>query len=250
MTVNSVSMPFTTQAATAEIAASRWRTLYRTGALAALGLVACTALQMVVFIAWPPPSFLPNAGAVADWYALLAGHTLLGLLGLDLLMLVDYPLSLLVFVALCVALRRTHPSVVAIAAALGATGIITYFAANPAFAMLSLSNQYAAAATDAQRTATLAAGQAVLAVFAGSAFNVSYELIAVSGLVLTLSMLRSDTFGRGTVIVGIVFYAASLVPATAGTLGLVFSLASLPPMVIWLILVARRLLQLGRQEGC
>ena len=95
----------------------------------------------------------------------------------------------------------------------------------------------------------LAAGQAILAIFQGSAFNVSYELIAVSGLILAVAMLQSHTFGRRTAYVGIVFYALSLVPASAGTVGLVFSLASLVPMVVWLILVARRLWQLAQGEG-
>ncbi len=250
MTTNSLRVPLLKEAAAAEGGGSRWGTLYRTGAVAALGLVAFTFCQMVVFIVWPPPSFLPTAAAVGDWFSMLQANRLIGLLNLDLVMLVDYPASLLVFLALCVALRRSHQSVATIAAALGLTGIVSYFAANPAFAMLSLSEQYAAAATDAQRTMLLAAGQTTLAIFAGSAFNISYELIAISGLILTLAMVRGSTFGKPTAWIGVAFYALTLVPASAGTLGLVFSLASLVPMVVFLILVARRLFQLaGLEEG-
>jgi hypothetical protein len=48
-----------------------------------------------------------------------------------------------------------------------------------AFDVLSLSNQYAAAATDAQRSMFLAAGQAMLAIYQGSAFDVYYVLNCV-----------------------------------------------------------------------
>jgi len=44
-----------------------------------------------------------------------------------------------------------------------------FIASNPAVHMLKLSNQFAAAATDKQRSQTLAAGQAMLANWEGSA---------------------------------------------------------------------------------
>lgn len=229
--------------------ASSWATLYRIGAVSAIALVTCTFIQAAVFMLWPPPSFLPSAKAVVDWFTMLQQNALVGLLNLDLIMLFDYPASLLVFAALCVALRRANRSLVLVAAALAVTGVVSYFAANPAFAMLALSNEYAAAAGEAERMAAVAAGQAILAVFAGSGFMTSYVLIAVSGLILALTMLQDDTFGRRTAVVGIVFYAMNLVPATAGTLGFVLSMASLLPMIAWLVLVARRLLQLAKQEA-
>jgi len=64
--------------------------------------------------------------------------------------------------------------------------------------------------------------------------------------VVSVVMLRSDVFGRVTAWVGLVFGMVSLVPASAGTVGIVFSLLSLIPMWIWLVLIARRLRQLGR----
>ncbi len=248
MTGTSLSVGRTYVDTAAEGAGSRWRTLYRTGAAAGFALVACTAFQAAVFIAWPPPSFQPTASAVQDWFAMLQANWLIGLLNLDLMMLVDYPLNLLFFLALYVALRRSHPSLTTIAAALGLMGLVSYFAANPAFSMLSLSQEYAAAATDADRAMIVAAGQAVLANFEGSAFNTSYVLIAVAGLVMSAAMLKSRIFGKGTAWVGLAFYAMNVVPASAGTLGLVLSLASLVPMVVFLVLVARRLLQLDGEE--
>jgi hypothetical protein len=45
--------------------------------------------------------------------------------------------------------------------------------------MLSLSEEYAAATTDAERDLYLAAGQAMLATFEGTAFQVSYVLTSM-----------------------------------------------------------------------
>ena len=62
----------------------------------------------------------------------------------------------------------------AIALVFELVGIVTYFASTAAFEMLSLSNQYAFATTDAERSVLLAAGQVMLAIWQGTAFNVSY----------------------------------------------------------------------------
>lgn len=59
-------------------------------------------------------------------------------------------------------------------------------------------------------------------------------------------MLRSTLFSKGTAWVGLVMGVLSLVPASAGTVGLFFAFGSLAPIVIWLILIARRLFQLGQ----
>jgi hypothetical protein len=59
-------------------------------------------------------------------------------------------------------------------------------------------------------------------------------------------MLRSRVFGRVVGAIGVVYGALNLVPANAGTLGLVLSLCSLIPMIAWLALVARRLLRASR----
>jgi hypothetical protein len=50
---------------------------------------------------------------------------------------------------------------------LSLVGIMAFIVARPAFEMLSLSDGYAAATSDAQRSAYLAAGEATLAVFPG-----------------------------------------------------------------------------------
>lgn len=111
--------------------------------------------------------------------------------------------------------------------------------------MLSLANSYYDA-TAPDQGLYVAAGQAALAAYHGTPFDVGYVLSAIAGIIMCLAMLRGRVFGAVTAYVGIVMYAMNLVPPTAGTVGMILSLASLPLLVIWLVLVARRLATLAR----
>ena len=88
---------------------------------------------------------------------------LLALVLFHLVDLINYALVGLIFLALYAALHRTGKSASLVATATGLIGIAVYLASNQAFAMLSLSGEYAAATTEAQRSIFLAAGEALLA---------------------------------------------------------------------------------------
>ena len=218
-----------------------WAPLYRVGAIAAIAMTILMLAQMAVFFRAPPPSFYPNHEAALAWFALFETQPWLALLHLDGFLLVDYVLVLLLFLALFVALRGARPVTSLIAVVLCMVGSAVYFASNPAFTMLALADQYAAATSDAARSELLAAGQTALAVYHGTPFDVAYVLSAIAGVLMCAAMLRSGIFDRKTAYVGLVMYGMNLVPATAGTLGLVLSIASLLPLAVWLVLVARRL---------
>jgi hypothetical protein len=229
----------------AETAHSEWRSLYRVGGTAALTIVAIALVQMIAFILWPPPGFESDLSTVTGYFTLLQNNRLLGLLHLDLLLMVDYVLLILMFLSLYIVLRQVSQSFMAIAMALVFVGIATYFPSNIAFSMLSLSDQYAATTTDAQRTMLLASGQALLTSLQSSTFYVSYILMSAAGLIISAVMLRSSSiFSKLTAYVGILESVLGLglfVP----TIGLLLSLLSLIPTMMWYILIARRLFRLG-----
>jgi fumarate reductase subunit D len=135
---------------------SAWRSLYRVGGAGALLMAVFIPIQFIIFVAWPPPS------AVIGWFTLFQNNRLLGLLDMDLLLIVDQVLMVLVLLALYIALRRASQSFMAIALTAGLVGIAAYFASTTAFEMLSLSDQYAEATTEAQRSMFLAAGRRCL----------------------------------------------------------------------------------------
>lgn len=218
-----------------------WRPLYRLGGIAALFALALIPLAAAAYFLWPPPS------TVAGHLTLLREQPLLGLLGLDLPMLLSTIALLPVYLALYAALRRVSPSFMMVALVLGLVSLTTYLTTNPAFGLLTLSEPYATATTDAQRQVVLGAGQAIYAISVGTAFDVSYVLAGVAALVIGTVMLRrgSAIFGRATAYAGLTMGAFGLVPATAGTVGLVCAFVSLLPTVAWLALVARDLWRLG-----
>ena len=67
-----------------------------------------------------------------------------------------------------------------------------FIASNPAVQMLKLSQRFAAAATDEQRSQAVAAGQTALANWEGSAFQVSYAIGQLSGILIAIIMLRTS----------------------------------------------------------
>ncbi len=220
-----------------QMTASVWEPLSKVGGVAALGVVAVIPIQIIIFLSWPPPN------TVVGYFTLFHNNWLLGLLSLDLLYLVDNAFLILIYLALYAVLRRAAQGSMTIALTLGLVGIASYYASNTAFEMLSLSSQYATATTDAQRSLIEASGQVMLTIYTGTAFDVYYVLNTVATLIISLVMLRSGLFGKGTASVGIVTGLFMIVPSTAGTIGLVLALMSLVPAAIWYILIARRLFQ-------
>ena len=248
----------------AETLDSDWTSLYRVGGVAALMAGIIFRRNLGVEISLFSPQKQPDT--IIDWFALLQNNRILGLAYLNIFDLVNYTLVGLMFIALYAVLKRANKSIMAIATALSFLGIAVYFASNTALSMLSLSDQYAAATTDAQKTLLLAAGQALLAInrfsnpgaHPGAGGYMSLLLIAAAGMITSIAMLRSAVFSRATAYVGTLASALDLayciafacVPAAgSGLLAVLFIPAAGLLLMIWHILIGLRLYQLGRLEG-
>ena len=240
------------QVTNAKTSDSDWKGLYKVGGAAALLVAVLLPVEIIVFTAYPLPS------TVIGYFTLFQSNRLVGLIDLYLLEIPVYALFVPMFLALYAALRRANESYMALATTLAIIGIAVFLATNNPFSMLSLSDQYAAATTDAQRSQFLAAGQAMLANTnqrAVEGFNMGFFLVSVAGLIVSAVMLRSNIFSKVTAYVGILANALSLadyfrlafVPA-AVLLLLFLAIASCLLLLIWYILIARRLFQLGRLE--
>jgi len=143
---------------------------------AALITAVLIPIQLAVFMAYPFPD------TVTGWFTLLQDNPLAGLVDLDLLLVVDNVLLVVIALALYVALRRASPSLTTIATGLWLLAIAMFIAANPAVEMLALSDRFAAATTEAQRSMSVAAGQALLAGWEGTAFQVGYVVGQLAGI--------------------------------------------------------------------
>jgi len=233
----------------AETADSAWKSLYRVGGAAALIVVVLILSEIIGFIFYPQPS------TVIGWFTLFQSNRIIGLLDFWGLEVPMYALFTMVFLALYVVLREANEGCMAIAMTLALLGIGIFLATNNPFSMLSLSDQYAAATTDAQRSMFLAAGQALLANTnqrAVGGFNMGLFLVSVAGLIVSLVMFRSNSFSRLTAYVGILanvlsladYLREALVPSVAVALLVILPNALF--LGIWFVLVGRRLYQLGQ----
>ncbi len=223
-----------------QIVRSGWQSLYTTGGIAALVMVLLIPIGAIPFVISQRPD------TVTGWFALLQDNRLLGLALLDLPNLAVNLLGILLYLALYAALKEAHKSLISIAATLGIVAAGLYVTTNAAFGMLSLSSQYAAAATDLQKAGFLAAGQALLTIYQNStAFNVSYVMGAIATLIISMVQFRSGIFSRLTGIAGILASVITLglfVPE----IGLYISVFSLVPYAVWLFLSAKTLFKMER----
>lgn len=237
-----MSHPTPNQIAEQNISNSRWVDLYKIAGVATLIMILLIPLQIIIYMLWPTPE------TALESFTLLQQNKLAGLLSLELTYIISNALAIPLYLALYVALRRVNPSLMAVATAAGLIAVAVVLTARPAFDLLFLSDQYAAATTDAQRAMLQAAGQAKIALNFGTAQHVHYVLGALALLIISVVMLRSTVFSKTTATLGILANVLAFglyVP----NLGVYISILSVFPfLTLWLLLCARTFFQLGRRN--
>jgi hypothetical protein len=237
--------------ASAENATVTYQGLYKFGGEAAWISAGLILSEVVGFAFYPQPS------TVRGWFTLFQSNRFVGLLDFWGLEVPLYVMFAVVFLVLYVLLKRARESHMAIALALALLGIAIFLATNNPFAMLSLSHQYAAATTEAQRATILAAEQALLTNTnqrAVGGFNLGLFLVSVAGLTASWVMLQSSTFSKLTAYVGVVANALSLADylrqalTTSTFVTLLVILPNTLFLVSWYVLVGRRLYEIGELQ--
>jgi len=224
----------------AEGVSSGWSSLYKLGGISALLLVAIVIIQLIVFTVAPPPL----DGTAMDWFILFQKNPIIGLIHFEFLMIIYVILCIPIALALYTLLRRVNPSWTAIYLILSLLGVMCFIAARPAFEMLYLSHGYAAAETETQKAIFLAAGEAKVATFHGTAFYINYILGSLTGLIISWVMLKTTLFSKATAYIRI---ASSICDfgLFVPTIGMFIAIFSMLFLVIWNIMIARRLFQLA-----
>lgn len=219
-----------------------WGSLYRAGAWSAIAMLVLIPIQLAVFIIWPLPT------TVTEWFVLFQANPIAGLLDMDLLLIVDWILTVCIVVAFAIASSERERGLLVLAVTLEILAAAAYFASTGAFEMLSLAGRYDGA-SETERAALVAAGEMVLASWTGTAYIVSTVASGIAILLLSIAMLRSAVVGRLIPWFGIAMGVTAVVPPNAGTFGLVASLVYLVPFVGWLFLSAGALRRLAGDDG-
>jgi hypothetical protein len=224
-----------------ESAEVRWKDLYRIGGISCIVVVMLVVFAILAFFIWP---YAPGSASTEDILETLQDDILGGLVSLDILLLVIEPVTVLPLLALYVALRRVNESYALIALVLGLIAVVSFVVARPLSELVLLSGKYATAANDAARSQYVAAAEALLSHFDGTAWIVGTVLMGVSALTSSLLMLRSDVFGKTSAYAGIIASAPGFgffIPVIGPVLLFVATFGG----VIWYILIARTFLRLG-----
>jgi hypothetical protein len=187
--------------------------LYRIGGVAALICALLYVVSLGVYVTAyrvaPPPA------TVLEWFKLFQTNPFTGLFFLGLadivIMILWGPLALAIYDAL----GQSGKTWARVAIAFAFVGIAVYLATNTAFSMLSLSDKYAVAVSETDKTAILAAGQALISISEGTGGQYAgMPLVWLAGLILSVIMLRNNSFSKSI--------------AWAGILGLGLLVASMP----------------------
>jgi hypothetical protein len=222
----------------------RWRGLFAAAATGALLTALFIPLQVVVFIAWPPPA----SHSLAAWFELFTDSPLLGLVSLDLLMMVEQVLLIPVVLAIWILVHRASESAALLGAALWLSGGLLILASNTGFEMLSLARGYAASAP-AEQGAYLGAAQGMLASYwdMGTSFVFGYLLASTGGILAGVAMVRARLFGRAAGWVVVVANAIGLGIFMPGV-GVVLALASVLMLWGWFLRIGWGFLRLARGD--
>jgi hypothetical protein len=218
---------------------NQWSSLFKVASFSAILVVAFIPIQMTVFMVNPPPT------SIVGWFDLFNRNAIIGLIDMDLLLIIDQVLMGLIFLALYQVLKNSNRSSMLIALTLAMLGIAAYFASTVALEMLSLSRKYSVATTEADKSVLLSAGQVLIATWQGTAFDLGYIMEGIAMLMISIVMLSSGIFSKSTSYIGIMLGIMSLIPPTVPVIGMFFAIGSLIPLILWLILIARKLFQLA-----
>jgi hypothetical protein len=226
---------------------SNWKTLYRVGGIAALiFIVYSLATMIIVFTIGGPPE------TVVEIFNLLETNRIEGLIRLDALTVITVPLYYPLFLSIYVALRKNNLSYATLAGLLAFAGLTLFLATPSVFSLIPLSDKYAAATTAAEQAQLLAAGEALLAsdMWHSTGAMLGGILMLVAELILSIVMLSSRAFSKGTAIVGIFTYGLDLLHLIVGAFspqaGVAIMAVAGTLYLVWFPLVARDLFRLGK----
>ena len=220
---------------------TKWISIIKYGGISALLIVCIIPLQLIIFTLSPPPS------TAVGFIELFHSNWLLGLLSLDLLYYVNNALLIVVYLGLFASLKELDFAKMSIALFVGMIGIAAYYTSAVGFEMLSVSQQYYLTDSSEIRMQLETVAIGLIERYKGTAFDVYYVFNAVTLLLFSVTMFRSPLYGKATAGWGLASGVCMLIPSTAGMIGMIFSIVSLLPWIVFSIFIARKQLAFVRQ---
>ena len=232
---------------------SNWRNLYKLAGTTAL-LVVLVAVMDIVLAMLGGEARENSTITTLEWFTLFQTNPISAFSNLGFMNILYQTLAIPLYIALVHLHRKVSPAYALLAALFFGIGTMVYFSTNSVFSVFALSRQYAAATTEIQRFALLAAGDAVLAMGADLTPGVflGFFFSELGGILMAVVMLRGGIFSKVIAWAGILALGSMLVFNTLAAFvparfDLAMGFASLggPLSMLYYILMARKLFQLG-----
>lgn len=217
-----------------------WKKLYKVAGISALVIVLIIPVQVVIFSVFPPPE------DSISFIQLFHDNWLLGLLSLDLLYYFNNGFLVVFYLGLFASMRKVDFSGMLIALVLGFIGIAIYYVSSIGFEMLAVSKQYFQTDSIELKQQLIAIGHGLILRYKGTAFDVYYVFNAIALILIAKTMFKSVEFGKTAAIWGLIAGIFMIIPSTAGTIGLIFSLISLIPWIVFSVIVGRKMLIMAK----
>jgi len=182
-----------------------WRSVYIAGGIATMIALVGIVLDVIVGSGTGGNlSALPQTAT--DRFVQFQTSPLLGLYNLDLLNILNQIFLIPAYVALYAAHRKTNPAFSLLALIIFLVGTTVFITTNTALPMMELSNKYASATTESQKTLLAAAGEAMLARGSHGSLGVflGFVLPNIGGLIMSFAMLSGKVFSKVTSLLGVV----------------------------------------------
>lgn len=182
-----------------------WQGVYIMGGIATMIALIGIVLDVIVgSTTGGNLSALPQTAV--DRFAQFQASPLLGLYNLDLLNIVNQLFLIPAYVALYAAHRKTSHAFSLLALIIFLVGTTVFVTTNTALPMLELSNKYAMATTESQKTLLAAAGEAMLVRGSHGSLGVfiGFLLPNIAGLIMSFAMFSGTIFSKVASLMGIV----------------------------------------------
>jgi len=236
---------------------SSWQGIYVAGGIAALLALGVTLTDIAITMI-PGWEASTAPATIQVWFTQFQTNPLLGLRNLDLLNVTISLIQIPMFLAVYGAHRRADQAYGALALIVVLTGTVVFITSNAALPMLELSKQYSVASADAQQSTLEAAGVALLAKGAHGSMGafMGFFLSSIGTLLFGLVILVGKVFSRVTAWVGIggiallIIYTigVTFVPESEAAM-IIVALPGGVLMIVWNVMVAKKLFQLRAARG-
>lgn len=218
------------------------KSIFKFGSIAALLSAVSIAFAIVAYFIWP---YKGNTSSIEEILNVLQTDRIGGLIALDVSMLIIGPLTMLMFVALYIVLRRVNEPIALIALIMNMMAIVLVIVCRPLVELVMLSEQFALATDSVEKSRILAAGELLRLQLDGTAWAIQTAFLMIAGLINNTLMLRTKYFKKRTAWTGIVISAIGL-PFFLPEIGLIFLFLNTLGSIPWCIFVAADLFKISR----